>query len=45
MVLGMVVDFGGLIFQRGGVVFLRGFLRKTVCWMWFFDGEIVVDVW
>ena len=28
---------------RGGVVFLRGVLRKVVCRTWFFDGEIVVD--
>jgi hypothetical protein len=45
MVLGMVVDFWGLIFWRGGVVFLPGFLRKTVCRAWFFAGEIVVDAW
>jgi hypothetical protein len=25
-------------------VFLQGFLRKTVCRTWFFDGENVVDV-
>jgi hypothetical protein len=28
MVLGLVVDFWGLIFWRGGEVFLLGFLRK-----------------
>jgi hypothetical protein len=45
MVLGLVVDFWELIFWRGGVAFLQGFLRKVVCRTWFFDGEIVVDCW
>jgi hypothetical protein len=45
MVLGMVVDFWGLIFRRGGLVFLLGVFEKTACRTWFFDGEIVVEVW
>jgi len=43
MVLGIVVDFGELIFWRGGVVFLLGVLRKMACSTWFFAGEFVVD--
>jgi hypothetical protein len=43
MVLGIVVDFWGLIFRRGGVVFLLGVLRKIACRTWFFAGEFVVD--
>jgi hypothetical protein len=35
--------FLGLIFWRGGVVFLLGVLRKVVCRTWFFAGEFVVD--
>jgi hypothetical protein len=36
------------VFFFSGVVmfaFLQGFLRKTVCRTWFFDGEIVVECW
>src|ERR1700734_2145310 len=33
-----VIFLGGMIF-----VFLRGVLGKTRVWMWFFDGEFVVD--
>jgi hypothetical protein len=25
--------------------FLQGFLQKTGCRTWFFDGEIVVECW
>jgi hypothetical protein len=45
MVMGFVVDFGVLIFLRGGVAFLLGVLREMGCRTWFFDGEIVVDRW
>ena len=31
-----------IFFARGGGPFLLGGLRKSVVWMWFFDGEIVV---
>jgi hypothetical protein len=40
MVLGIVVDFWGLISRRGGVAFLLGVLQKVVCRTWFFDGEL-----
>jgi hypothetical protein len=33
------------IFWGGGGVFLRGFLQKTWCRGWFFDGEFVVERW
>jgi hypothetical protein len=45
MVLGLVVDFWGLIFLRGGVAFLLGVLRKMGCRTWFFAGEFVVERW
>jgi hypothetical protein len=28
----------------GSLLFLQGVLRKSDGWMWFFDGEFVVDV-
>jgi hypothetical protein len=43
MVPGIVVDFWGLIFRRGGVAFLLGVLQKAACRTWFFAGEFVVD--
>jgi di/tricarboxylate transporter len=43
MVMGLVVDFWGLIFWAGGGVFLQGVLRKTGCRTWFFAGEFVVE--
>jgi hypothetical protein len=45
MVMGFVVDFGVLIFLRGGVVFLQGVSRKMVCRTWFLRGDFVVDWW
>jgi hypothetical protein len=29
----------------GGWVFFKGVFEKVRCRTWFFDGEIVVDVW
>jgi hypothetical protein len=43
MVMAGAVDFGVLIFWRGGSAFLQGVLRKTVCRTWFLGGVIVVE--
>jgi hypothetical protein len=45
MVMGFVVDFLGLFFWCGGVVFLPGVLRKAGRRVWFFAGEFMVSAW
>jgi hypothetical protein len=44
----LVAKNGGGSFLFFGVevlAFLQGFLRKTVCRTWFFDGKSVVEWW